>query len=401
MKERFLNNIIDDLMVLRTALDSNNERKDIRSDIATLIIFIEQIDTEGITATNLKYKKIKDDMINNSILNDEKIFNNNYGRYNIRYDDLQSLLLKILNISGAIEGTNLTPIEITKEEYCAIAKDFFKELDSDYFSLFNKVNANGQICIDTNDMWNLPYGGLFVASNYLRKVHIFVNKNNFLSNLITLTHEFQHAFDYEFGNYQKLNTAYWDYCEVSTMFMELVFVNYLKEKKLFLKQIHEQEQINIIQDYNRANDIYDQIITIKTIGDYCNSEHYNEGQIAQLYANNEKIKELLEAKGFNPKEDKIEFYKNYDGPHQLIYLTNRLIAGEIFEIYMQDKEYAINMIKYISKSKDKDPVEVFNDLGIDINYNHLLCLYEKHVSNVMGTNELGNSKLKIQHPTKI
>jgi hypothetical protein len=204
-----------------------------------------------------------------------------------------------------------------------------------------------------------------------------------------LIHEFGHVFYREISNYKNDNKDNYHFAEITPIFLEMTFINYMRENNLFYEDIYRQAKIHIISDITVSGKIYDDLCIRQIIDNYCEIEKYNDKQKSELCNNKFKIKQLVNNSNILLISKKIELKD--ETPSRLRYITNRLIATLIYNVYLQDKNYAVNISKYLALYNEKTPFENFADLDIDISYDDLLEMYNEYFNDFI--NSCRNEKL--------
>ena len=158
-----------------------------------------------------------------------------------------------------------------------------------------------------------------------------------LHTMETIAHEIQHAFEEEKSNYQLRNDNFINFREVSTNFIELLFLHYLKENKMFVDEMYNRQKMNIINARSIALILRDKLTVEKAIKDYY--QENNEKEDKPLCAlDNLKIIIRLMDKGIYITEGELINAKKSDGPTDEMNLTNYLIAHKIFKLYLRDEK---------------------------------------------------------------
>jgi oligoendopeptidase F len=285
-------------------------------------------------------------------------------------------------------------ISLSHDECYKIAYQFAHEYDNEYYELLKNMHDDNRLNIIDFKKCKFYFVSFFQWIPYLKKSYVFINDFGSLNTIKAILHEVQHAFECELTAYRfpHKNDSY--FSEVTPLFIELVFVDYLKNKGLFKKEIAELEKSNIFTLKNYAIEIKKSLLIENFIDNYCKSNNYDEKQRATLYFDNIKIQNALEVIGIrNISISDIETGKRCFVPMNLCYITNQLIAYKLFDIYLKDKEEALRAIRYLIINNDKDPIDNYNALGIDINYDSLLSLYDKYVDKVMNKEDVEDEQL--------
>lgn len=400
MKKDCLQQLLNDLLSLKLQLkDESNKHleKEILHQMLLVIACIEKFYKPSILKMGIdtcKYKKIKKGTFTSENCNKVATLTKIKTEYDIDEEKLLSFLSEYIKLTEPVKKVEKSINAFKKEDYYSIVGDFFKWYNDDAYLLFKSMWQNKQIHFIDYNKWRVQGAGCYAAIRHLKKGYIFLPDGKSLHTMETIAHEIQHAFEEEKSNYQLRNDNFINFREVSTNFIELLFLHYLKENKMFVDEMYNRQKMNIINARSIALILRDKLTVEKAIKDYY--QENNEKEDKPLCAlDNLKIIIRLMDKGIYITEGELINAKKSDGPTDEMNLTNYLIAHKIFKLYLRDEKKALNIIESLSTNIDKNPIDIFNEADINISCDSLLFSYEDYIKNIVSAAEIkeGVSKL--------
>ena len=207
-----------------------------------------------------------------------------------------------------------TPVSLDKS--VDLVAEFFVEYDLDVAKFFLELIRDKKVYF-TNDKTG---SGTTYNMSEKSDVYVFVTPENNIRDAITLTHEVMHAYIEEqqktINDAEFTNTYIVNYFEVYSIFIELVFVKYLKDKKMY------EDDLN------------------------CHIKRY-------------LISITEDAKIFKESEYTDSFNERY--------VYGFAIALHFYKQYLVNpKEAKENILKFMLETKERDKVEMLNDYGLNI-----------------------------------
>ena len=228
-------------------------------------------------------------------------------------------------------------------ESVRLTTNFFKQYDTDIYNYFQNLK-NGTHFIITNKL-NDTLGTTY-QSNYLIKSYVCIGLEETIIDSLTIAHETIHSYIMEKNRYippqesnqESINNLH----EVYSMFIELLFIDYLKQIKYSPKDIRTLE---IINDVELINNLYQLDINLHddfNYQDYIKSEAYAYGSILAYH-----------------------FYNNY---LQNQTTTKQNIQNFMLESKSHNKSYMLNNYG-LSKNKILQPQTITKYLDKHFRYN--------------------------------
>lgn len=235
----------------------------------------------------------------------------------------------------------LDKINFSNEELINLAINFFKFL-GEPFSRTIREFLNKPNCVNFS-LKNKDYAGLTIYLESINEVYINLRRDYSLYDYITIVHELTHAFTFKF---QSNNKECYD--EIETSFMELVAAF------SFFEQSKSEESFNFLEyllnRYRFLMIISHKIISLIKIEQNLKRDFVDENELkkvaaSKLYLNENKLEYVLENALFVKR-----------------YLTCRVFALELFMLYIQNKDVALDILKKIINLKYVDNLQYYNNL---------------------------------------
>ena len=241
---------------------------------------------------------------------------------------------------------------IIEQESIDLIRSFFNEYDPKLDKLFlnsidGLIDSNNRKIISTNFTSNIPA---------LNKSYILVNDNNCVEDVITLIHEIGHVYQFSVLNNISLNQICalekYDYLEVFSMFLETIFVDYLKQNRIMVEDalisenhfyewvLSEFNKLDELTEFNSPECFYD----LNIFDEFNNSLLYSCGGLTALELNNHYNQDKKETKR------KIDLFISYSGLNDY---------DEMLK-YLDIKKEDIYSSKVLKKKLNKHKKEVKN-----------------------------------------
>ena len=236
---------------------------------------------------------------------------------------------------------NLTPSLILD-----FLRDFFYDFDEDFGKIFDRVYKerfnNLMFSDDRSISFHIPS---------LKYTYINITKDDSADDFINAVHEYTHAI-VDYICYREPEESY-PFCELVSMFMELIAADYLMD--CFLNMDDDVNTLRIAQAKNLV--IYAENISIERNYFFTHDDVEDKKKfVTDIHALTGKskgyIKRLL---------DKTAMEK-------LSYTIPYLTAIELYYLYQEDKEYCVDLIKYLMVVNNKENYNLdLNDNGVILN----------------------------------
>ncbi|HHT38467.1 MAG TPA: hypothetical protein GXZ95_03505 [Mollicutes bacterium] len=392
MGKKCLKQLLDDLSRLKMQLEDNANKhleREILYGIINITYSIEKFYKPLILRNGFygyKYKKTKEDIVNNEKIEEAVSLLKGKSKCCSNEDKLDLFLSECINSTYPIKVFENSTTNFNKKDYYGVVGDFLKWYNDDAFLLFKNMWQNKQINLIDSNKWRASVGACYLPIRYLKKGYIFSLDTKSLFTMETIVHEMQHAFEEEISNYKKTHENFLNFNEVATNFIELLFLNYLKENKMFLNETHNQHKKNIIAFRSTALNLQNKLTIESAIKNYYEENKEKKEETLQTLSISKVIK-ILNDRGICRTGNDIMIARNIYGPGIEVYLNNYLIAHKIFELYLKDKKQALNIIETLSTNRDKDPIEKLNESCINISYDSLFFSYKNYIKNVLANEQ--------------
>lgn len=251
---------------------------------------------------NLKilfYKKFTDSYMT--------LFEKNYSIENSEYD-FEYLINKKVDIKQSI----------------ILVKDFLSINNKFLYDKFIELSKNHRIIYIPNKLGFFSnYGTTYYSITNNFNPYILLNDISTISTSISLVHELGHIYDYELTKNgilkERINKSYSNYMEVYSHYMELLFIDFLKNQKVYTNDINAYKMSYIDTLSKEVIELYKLL----------NKQIYN---INHIYENYPDIFTIPE------------------------YALGKAIAYEFYDMYKEDKERTnVNIHKFlINYGKDTE-----------------------------------------------
>ncbi len=222
-------------------------------------------------------------------------------------------------------------IKLSKEDIFELIHDLFKSTTDEIYEIYLSLEKNKDKYINLDPTLDANDGSSFYFP-IVNKNFISVGTNGNSEDIIsTLSHEIGHYIGsvYNEGRYLDKDL----YVEIESQFFDLISHDYFG---------------------NQLNDIYFNEMSKDRLYDYYSDAKgiiANRDILDELFTKLNKVSDPYQFYSFladnNPE------YKEVDIPEKNKYLFGYLIAVELFEIYKEDKEMAIELLKRIICKDDK------------------------------------------------
>lgn len=224
--------------------------------------------------------------------------------------------------------------KITKDDLFTLTYDFFKTLDKKTFEIFEKIfkyhKKNVIFCSGTINKY-------FCGATYQLYDHmdfyIKMKRYKDIRDVSTLIHEYGHAISFYLnaykGNYDNKQTPF---SEIESIFLEILSFD-------FLDNIHINDKDSFNNRKNFLIDLYCNAVNIDNKFTLYNSINPKEKINHSYYS---KIK-----KEYNINKLELRFMYSKPVEIDIIYVISSLYAMELYDIYANNNEKALELYKQI------------------------------------------------------
>lgn len=280
------------------------------------------------------------------------------------YKPLYPLIEKFVVSGYSLEEldikVNYTGVELSNSETFSLVKSFFKEQGEFFYSGFSEFEEEADDHLEFVDS-KVNTDGEMVFLKSTGDAFLFIPDNKNFTKALILVHEVEHAID-SFKNMNFYENPL--IRETSAIFMEMIAGDYIA-LKCGLFQDSYQRKLNlhyIIKE--QASIVIDKIDMLDIIA--------NNPNLSQ-----DELFSVLEDEGYS--RECIEFLMENNIIQDFFYLIPQLIAVELYFIYYDNKQLALNILEDIIMSGTDDNIfDILSKHGI------VLCKnVEKYEDNLL------------------
>ena len=285
----------------------------------------------------LKYKILKENEDLKKIVVFEDIITNFVNKKVIKEDDLNENY----------------KTKITKDDLFTLTYDFFKTLDKKTFEIFEKIFKyhNKNVIFRSGTIEKYFCGATYQFYDNM-DFYIKMRRYKDIRDVSTLIHEYGHAISFYLNGYnENFDNKPTPFSEIESIFLEILSFDYLDSI-----HINDKDSFN-----NRKSFLVDL---------YCNAVNIDNKFVLYNSTNpEEKINQKYYSK-IKKKYDinKLELRFMYSKPVaiDIIYVISSLYAMELYDIYANNKEKALELYKKIITMNYSTYEDFINELS---------CLY--------------------------
>ena len=253
-------------------------------------------------------------------------------------------------------GTPITPtpplktISLSKKDILDLTHDFYKEALDKYFfhnflKHFRKRYTNIKFERDTDNSQNM---GETINILSLEEAFITVLRNNDIEDVLTTIHEYEHATSLSI-NPKHVVTPNYTFCELDTLFMEMIASDYLEkifkngEASLSKASRHEihcctADLLTTKYDLVKAEEYFYR-------GGYTSNKMLKESAKKYCKLSSEEVDDIIQ-----------EGSLSYD------YSISYIFAVELYKMYKEDKEKALNYLRKLILLDCKNELEYYHNI---------------------------------------
>lgn len=235
--------------------------------------------------------------------------------------------------SDLIVAPSLTNTSLSKRDILDLTHDFYKSLNRFFFGNFMKSYARRYDHIKFNNNNEDLYHGATTNILSQKESFIEINRENNLSDVITTIHEYMHAISALINPFHYISNK-WIFTELDTSFMELIAADYLES-------IFKNNNGPILKAYTHmgmASDVADLVDTFKLIN--------YEDELKSNFSNNKQLKTAAKiACDLTGEELEDMIFQEDTQPET--YVISYIFAIELYDLYKQDKEKALSILRKI------------------------------------------------------
>lgn len=332
----------------------NISRKDIKQLMSDIITYAPELsyDLEILQAINDKLKNnFNLEEYGDDYLGQLKQQVDTLPVFKTSYQHTKLFCLRGLYIDGSKYKTNYKKISLSERNTVRLSEEFFHECGPFFSVPFKDFKSEAENHLKFISPSRQSEGEIaFVPSS--GDYFIFVPRYNNISRVSILIHEIEHYIDicnrYEFHKQHLIR-------ESSSIFMELIGCDWLA-KKLNLSKDGIKRKFQIHS--NVKNDSYDIFFKTQALHIIKNNFHLNDDDLLNK----------LDECGFN--EYNLAIFARDPLERDYYYQISYLIAIELYNLYQNDKEKALYILKQIIiYGTDENIFDLLNRFNIVLNKN--------------------------------
>lgn len=292
------------------------------------------------------------------------------SRYkNVDYDFINKMANFIINNVKLPRSRNQfnEPVCMKTNQIINVVREFYKTIDEDLYNKINDVlNGNDEkVDFKIINEKQVPKDydpSIYISPDGTQKIQLLMGET--ACDAITLAHELAHTLDVSSSG---PNLSRIKYSEITSICIEKMFLNYLKEHNIFSKQDIESEKYNQLarivyasQEYSIKYALFD--IKNKT-------GNITEQDVERVFRNHN----VSYVHG-------VEILKNHnqDLHHNSKYIVAGIASEQFEELYNKDKAGAIKKFKqYIELIKKDKAEEALNVIEVDFKMDSLKQLINR------------------------
>ena len=233
-----------------------------------------------------------------------------------------------------------------------IVEDFLARLNPRYYQIFKSIRDDGRI-IDRESF----FGGHVTYDHEELKTYIFVSKkNNTITFCDDLIHEIGHAIQYDFTKYSRKTTSSIRYditLEMFSMFIELIFIDYLKRINFNLEERRKLEEKWYTDHLIHASQMKFALT--------CPQAHIDEE--CHLFVEGEDVEEASECLNRLRREDNVCYYLyKTDVLDAICYMYGGAFADIFRHYFNQDPNFIHDVEKHFFDYEAYNSEEILDRL---------------------------------------
>lgn len=320
---------------LKALLDKANNKKEI-TEIQTDICRLENWILDFNDDTNYDmlgfleiYQDFKDDFLPLKFL---------WNDYNYFFESSKSINVPFLELKRN---------SLSTDDILSLTHDFYKSLNSSFYTNFMKNFDKRKKHIAFQPQDNLEFCGETIVIKTTKEAFLTVGRYYTLEDFTTTVHKYSHATSFQI-NPNHLDHFKRSFTEIDSMFMELISSDYYKS--LTNDNNATMVKTKIHNSYSLSS--RDVALIISLIE--------KELERKEEFKCNKDIRQSLDEKRFLSLElDDILLHSSID---LSIYLTSYLFAIELYNLYKEDKEKALYILKKIILLDNKDEQQYYSNI---------------------------------------
>lgn len=284
-----------------------------------------------------------------------------------RFYKLKAKLLKEKKLEYADRGAKVGKVSFkaTFEESLAILRTAFEKADPQFREILDDYIRNGQIDVYPKKG---KKGGAYCSGDINMPTFVLLNHVDTMDSFKTFAHEMGHSIHTELSKSQPV--VYQNYT-ISVAEVASTFFENIAFEEIFPK-LSKKEQAFALHD--RLNDAVATIFRQVAVFNYEREMHKairEKGALSkeELAALHNKHMGAYLGPQFKLKELDGYFFVSWPHLRYFFYVYSyaygELISSALYQKYKEDKNYIIQIKKFLSAGGSKSPEDIFKDIGID------------------------------------
>ncbi len=283
----------------------------------------------------------------------------------------------VVSKNNGYDEVNFKKISLSKKDILSITHDFYKSLGHYFFSNFMRVFYRRKDHTRfNNSLEDYDYRGATFYVLSLKESFIEINRDFSALDILTSIHEYMHATSAVI-NPGHMSDEKNIYSEIDPLFIELIAYDYLED----LFNDGTATKLRYLTHLDRVEESYD-LQSLFKVMDY-------EKGLKKEFTTNKELKDAgMECNILDVELENILYYPNVDSEK---YVTSYMFAVELYSLYKEDKEKALNYLKQILLMKKMSPEQYYSRIkSLGLYPNNSIRTFHKEL--IAETNRLVRTK---------
>ena len=281
--------------------------------------------------------------------------------YLFEHNFAEDYLIAMLDLPEIEMDSYRYKADISKDAALALTHDFYMTTPPDIFETFLEIFKKRKTHFKfNNSLLSHFYSGHTYVSPTTDDCFIEVQRKGTISDAVIATHEYGHGIDYFINPYEEKPECYNVYSEVSSIFFELIAMDYWEQFNEFKQDIENERKLFYASLIDDAGILRDKFYITTELQDLMNTSYYDNLKFREFYT---LLRKQLE---FTRQEMKI-CLKN-PANSLMPYTLSSLIALELYHIYQTDPDFAFYLYRKFNHLKGRTAHILdrkINELGIN------------------------------------
>ena len=295
-----------------------------------------------------------------------------YREYKTKYEEIKFLWSDFQRFNSLANSNGLKVFDLKKsrlsnDDLLSLTHDFYKSLDKFFFENFLKTFKDRQTHIRFQPYADGFHCGETISISALKESFIDIQRVFDLQDLFATVHEYSHATSVQINDlHLQLNKEL--YVEIDPLFMEIIFADY------YYQQSNDKDAYTY-----RINNYLEYLVYSNMISLLLSLMNFDRQQEIKTVKG---LRNGIQKSKFNylPLEESFEYLKY---PCER-YITCYMIAIELYNIYKQDKDKALYLLRKIIYMSNLSSKQYYNNIKrLGINPNQSISNFQKELQSNM------------------